>query len=54
MGWWSDKPTLIISSWEILSGTLANMWPINDVLIQVSRVGGFIICVKPNIVDNRR
>ena len=52
MSWWSDKPTFIAPSWEILSGKFANMWSINDVLLHVIRVGDFIICVKPNIVQN--
>ena len=51
MGWWSDKPALVTTSWEIFSGTLADMWPINDVLLQVIRVGDFIICVKPSIIQ---
>ena len=52
MSWWSDKPRFITTSWEILSGRLANMWSINDVLLKVIRVGDFTICVKPNIVQN--
>ena len=30
------------------------MWSISDVLLQVIRFGDFIICVKPNIVQNLR
>ena len=52
MSWRSDKPTFVTPFWEILSGRLANMWSINYVLLQVKRVGDFIICVKPNIVQN--
>ena len=52
MSWWSDQRTFIKLSWEILSGSLANMWSINDVLLQVTRVRDFIIYVKPNIVQN--
>ena len=48
MSWWSDKQIFIIPSWEILSGRLANMWSVNDVILQVIRVGDLIICVKPN------
>ena len=49
---WSYNPTFITPSWEILRGRLANMWSINDVLLQVIRVGDFIICAKPNIAQN--
>ena len=38
MSLWSDKPTFITPSMEIISGRLANMWAINDVLLQVIRV----------------
>ena len=38
MSLWSDKPTFIAPSWEIILGRLANMWSINDVLLQVIRV----------------
>ena len=34
MSCWSDKPTFIAPSWEILSGRIANVWSINDVLLQ--------------------
>ena len=50
--WWSDKPTFITPSWDINSGRLANMWSINNVLLQFIRVGDFTICVKPNTVQN--
>ena len=43
MSWWSDKPTFITPSWEILSGTLTNMWSINT--SQAILIGDFIICV---------
>ena len=46
--------TFITLSWKILSGRLASMWSISDVLLQVIRFGDFIICVKPNIVQNLR
>ena len=52
MSLWSDKPTFIAPSWEILSGTITNMCSINDVLLQVTRAGYFIIYVKPNIVQD--
>ena len=52
MSWWSDKPTFVTPSWEILLERLANMWSINDVLLQVIRVGDFIFCVKSKVVQN--
>ena len=52
MSWWSDKPRFIAPSWKILSGRLNDMWSINDILLQIIQVGDFIICVKPNIVQN--
>ena len=30
------------------------MWSINDVLLQIIRVGDFVICVEPNIEQNWR
>ena len=36
--------------WKTLSGRLANVWSINDILKQVIRVGDFIICDKRDIV----
>ena len=30
------------------------MWSINDVLLQIIRLGDFIICVEPNIKQNWR
>ena len=52
MNWWSDKPKFITPSWEILSGRLANMWSINDVLLQITRVRDLVFSVKPNVMQN--
>ena len=37
---------------ETREGILAKIWSIKDVFLQVKRVGDFIICFKPNIVQN--
>ena len=49
---WSDTLTLMTLCCEIREGILALIWSIKVVYQQVIRFGNFIICFKPNIVQN--
>ena len=53
ISWWSDKPTLMTPFWESLKGKLAKIWLIRVEVLRVTRVGYWISCFKPCIVQNR-
>ena len=50
ISWWSDIPTSMTPFWETLE--VATMWSIRVEVLQVTRVGDFISCFKPCIVQN--
>ena len=52
ISWGSDKPALMTPFWETIEGKLAKIWSIGVEMLQVIRVGHWISCFKPWIVQN--
>ena len=52
ISWWSDRLTLMTPFWETLKGKLAKIRSNRVEVLEVTRVGHWICCFKPFIVQN--